>query len=78
MAVLRHNDNPDGRMSLREQFREFRRRALIAAIAVANRASRTNGSTSPTTKPPPSDSIRRANAQERRLGLVLGLSGPLA
>ena len=35
MAVLRHNDNPDGRMSLGEHFREFRRRALIAAIAVA-------------------------------------------
>lgn len=34
MALLRRKDNPEGRMSLGEHFREFRRRALIAAIAI--------------------------------------------
>ena len=32
---LRRTRDPDGRMSLGEHFREFRRRALIAAIAIA-------------------------------------------
>ncbi|GAB3497465.1 twin-arginine translocase subunit TatC [Flexivirga sp.] len=34
MALLRRKDNPEGRMSLGEHFREFRRRALIAAVAI--------------------------------------------
>lgn len=34
MALLRRKDNPEARMSLGEHFREFRRRALIAAIAI--------------------------------------------
>lgn len=34
MALLRRKDNPEGRMSLGEHFREFRRRILIAALAV--------------------------------------------
>lgn len=34
MAVLRRKDNPEGRMTLGEHFREFRRRIFIAAIAV--------------------------------------------
>lgn len=34
MALLRRKDNPEARMSLGEHFREFRRRALIAALAI--------------------------------------------
>ncbi len=34
MAVLRHKDNPEGKMTLGEHFREFRRRLLISAIAI--------------------------------------------
>ncbi|AKU16985.1 twin-arginine translocase subunit TatC [Luteipulveratus mongoliensis] len=35
MALLRKNANPEGRMSLTDHFREFRNRALIAALAIA-------------------------------------------
>lgn len=35
MAVLRRKGNPEGRMSLGEHFREFRRRAFVCALAVA-------------------------------------------
>lgn len=35
MAVLRRKGNPEGRMSLGEHFREFRRRAAICALAIA-------------------------------------------
>ncbi len=33
-TVLRHKDNPEGKMTLGEHFREFRRRVLISVIAV--------------------------------------------
>ncbi|WP_240796061.1 twin-arginine translocase subunit TatC [Yimella sp. RIT 621] len=34
MALLRRKDNPEARMSLGEHFREFRRRALVAVLAL--------------------------------------------
>lgn len=34
MALLRGRDNPEGRMSLGQHFREFRRRAIVAILAV--------------------------------------------
>ncbi|REF31160.1 twin-arginine translocase subunit TatC [Calidifontibacter indicus] len=34
MALLRRKDNPEARMSLGDHFREFRRRALVAVLAI--------------------------------------------